>query len=194
MNIRLLKIRRSLWRGDKSTLYRRLCRKRTKMCTKNTHRQARTGITTNVPVPQRPVRKIALGAGMMVNAGRLDPSSPRSSGAGPYLPVDKFRGLFERFRGPVHGFWGQMARNWPLTALGRNAGVKTNALGGIEGIDTNAMGIVLHLPHWHAIAIDCNWKFACFYLFFYLFRYRCLLTNLTQISFLIKRSSGSRYA
>ena len=65
--------------------------------------QARTGITTNVAVPQRPVRKTALGAGMVVDGGRLDPSSPRSSGAGPYLPADKFRRLFEKFRGPVHG-------------------------------------------------------------------------------------------
>ena len=83
--------------------------------------------------------------------------------------------------------WGQMARNRPLTALGRNTGVKTNALGGIEGIDANAMGIVLHLPHWHAIAIDCNWKFACFYLSLPLPETVCLLINLMQISFLIKR-------
>ena len=39
---------------------------------------------------------------MVVDGGRLDPSSPRSSGAGPYLPVEKFRRLFEKFRGPVH--------------------------------------------------------------------------------------------
>ena len=88
---------------------------------------------------------------------------------------------------PSTRLWGQMARNWPLTALGRNTGVKTNALGGIEGIDANAMGIVLHLPHWHAIAIDCNWKFACFYLSLPLPETVCLLINLMQISFLIKR-------
>ena len=42
--------------------------------------QARTGIITNVAVPQRPVRKTALGANMVVDGGSLDPSSPHSSG------------------------------------------------------------------------------------------------------------------
>ena len=50
--------------------------------------QTRNGIRTNVAVPQRPVRKTAFGAVMVVDGGRLD---PRSSGAGPYLPLDKFR-------------------------------------------------------------------------------------------------------
>ena len=70
-----------------------------------TQEQARTGITTNVAVPQRPVRKTALGAGMVVDGGRLEPSSSRSSWAGPYFPLIKFRrgSPLPAYRGPVHG-------------------------------------------------------------------------------------------